>query len=262
MRRSSKPKTIVFLSDIHWPYHNKKAWSATKKYVSDQRPDIIVVGGDFVDLPMYSKYPQEADTEVTGIPHIRQFAKELLWLAAHCKDLYIIEGNHEERWNKILSDKARELHGALGLTLREQFVAHGLPVSTKSKPTKIHWRRESAHARDLNLCGVTFRHGHNQSLGSADLAHRALSRHRAGSVIFGHHHRAQLFAHTSQGITHYAIANPCLTNDHNYNKDPNWQTGFTVFSAFKGRKGQYLTTPNVVLIQEGKFSINNKLYVG
>jgi hypothetical protein len=85
---------------------------------------------------------------------------------------------------------------------------------------------------------------------------------RVGSVVLGHHHRAQLFAHTSQGITHFAIANPCLTVDHNYNKDPNWQTGFTVFSAFKGRKGQYLTTPNVVLIQEGKFVINNKLYVG
>lgn len=262
MPSTNKAKTVVFLSDIHWPYHNKKAWSGVRKYITDQKPDIIVVGGDFVDLPMYSKYIQESTSDVTGIPHIRQFASELSFLAKHCKDLYIIEGNHEERWDKMLQDKARELYGALGLTLREQFVSHGLRISTKDKPTNIHWRRESAHSRDLNLFGVTFRHGHNQSLGSADLAHRALSRHRAGSVVFGHHHRAQLFAHTSQGITHFAVANPCLTVDHNYNKDPNWQTGFTVLSAFKGRKGQYLVTPNVVLIQEGKFVINNKLYVG
>lgn len=255
-------KTVLFLSDIHWPYHNKKAWSAVKKYVKDQKPEVIVVGGDFVDLPMYSKYPQEGTSEVSGIPHIAQFSKELSWLSAQCGEMHIIEGNHEERWEKLLKDKARELHGAKGMSLKEQFAIHGLPISTKANPTSIHWHKESAHARDLNLFGITFRHGHNQSLGSADLAHRALSRHRAGSVVFGHHHRAQLFAHTSQGITHYAVANPCLTNDHNYCKDPNWQTGFTVFSAFKGRKRQYIATPNLVLIQEGKFVTNNKLYVG
>lgn len=248
---------VAIVSDIHFDLHCVPTWNAFKKWAADNRPDKIVILGDFLDFGMLSRYLQGPEDPLHAVDQIKVFIKEANELDKYTEDLIVVEGNHDERWAKCISgDKPWVLKGAKGLSLKEQCYLQGLTAD-------VSWIREDLLVRGVQCGPFILRHGHNQSSrfgGGEYVAANRLKKSLGVSEVFGHFHRAQMHCHTAQGRTAVAIANPHMTKDHDYSLDPNWQKGFTLLELY-GDDYEF-ATPYLILIQDGKFAYNGKLYDG
>lgn len=255
---SNASKIVAICSDIHFDVHDPEAWAAFRKWHSDVRPWKTIVLGDFVDLGMMSRYVQGQHDPLFAIPQIQSFVKEANALAKECQELVIVEGNHDERWTKMICGNLPHIfRGAIGLTLKEQCEAQGL---TKA----VQWVKEDTINRGVRCGPFLLRHGHNQSGrfgGGRHLAANRLTKTMGQSEIFGHFHQAQLMCQTAQGRQAIAISNPHLSGDHDYNKDPNWQKGFTILELY-GPDHKYATPHLIVMSEGGHFAWNGKVYSG
>lgn len=261
MKRSAvatKSDVIAVISDIHFDLHDVPTWRAFRKWHKDTKPAKTVILGDFLDLGMVSRYSLHKDDPLFVIPQIKCFVAEANALAKECGELVVVEGNHDERWsNYILGNVPFALRDAVGLTLREQCLAQGLT-------NKVNWLREDVTTRGVPVGPFLLRHGHNQARGfgggGKHLAANKIAKSMGQNEVFGHHHRGQMFCQTSRGKTAIAVANPCMTGDHAYNLDPDWQRGFTVLEVYG--PGKKFATPHLVIAQEGHFAYNGRVYDG
>tara|TARA_R100001244_G_scaffold53662_2_gene46584 strand:- start:4804 stop:5661 length:858 start_codon:yes stop_codon:yes gene_type:complete len=255
--KNSKSELVVIVSDIHFDLHHEPTWRAFCKWQADVKPSKTIVLGDFVDLGMMSAYMQGAHEPVHAIPQIKCFVKEANKLLKHTGELLVLEGNHDERWaKKVLGAVPHVFRGALGLSLEDQCRLQGL-----SK--EVTWHREDLLVRGIQCGPFLLRHGHKQSGrfgGGKHVAANKLAKSLGQSEIFGHHHRAQYFCHTVNGKTSTAIANPCMTGDHDYSLDPNWQRGFTVLELYG--PNNCFATPYLIVMDEGHFSWRGTVYDG
>ena len=104
-------KRVAIFSDIHVPYHSIDAITAAIRFVKKEKPDAILLNGDTIDCHSLSRFEKE--------PKSRDFKGELDTFKAlievfkrelNCK-IYFKVGNHEERYEKFLIQKAKELDG-------------------------------------------------------------------------------------------------------------------------------------------------------
>lgn len=253
---SSKANIVAIISDIHFDLHDEPTWRAFRKWHAEVKPSKTVILGDFLDFGMLSRYVQGIEDPVFAIPQIQTFIKEVNPLCKEAGEVYVVEGNHDERWSKVLGVTPYIYRGAIGLSLKEQCLAQGLDP-------KIAWLREDTAVKGLQCGPFILRHGHNQSGrfgGGKHLAANRLAKSLGTSEVFGHHHRAQMFCQTALGKTAVAISNPCMTGNHDYNKDPDWQRGFTILELY-GPNNQY-ASPYVVVMNDGHFAWHGKIYDG
>lgn len=257
MTTPKRSRVTAIVSDIHFDLHDVPTWRAFREWHRATRPHTTVVLGDFVDLGMLSRFVQSPGAPVHAIPQIKCFVDEANALARECTRLVIVEGNHDERWGKALMTTAPHLfRGALGLTLRDQCLAHGLTPSAE-------WRVECAAQPEYRVAQFALRHGHKQGGafgGGKHLASNVLAKGLGQSYVVGHAHRAQVFAQSAHGRNAVAIANPCMTHDHDYAPGADWQRGFTVLEAMGPDYSR--ATPHLVLIEDGRFAWNGRVYDG
>ncbi len=252
---------VAIASDIHFDVEDPVAWGAFREWHREHKPDTTVLGGDIIDLGMLSRYEQSGEDPQQAVPQIRTAVREINALAKESGQVYVSPGNHEERWAKaLLAGNAPKFAGAVGLTLQEQFRAQGLARTVK-------WVTESASCPGiwLGAGAVLVRHGHKQAnkFGQLHLTAKMLRDCPRVSQVHGHHHRAQLSAHTSLGKTVIAIANPHLSGPHEYSPDPCWQRGFTVLEFWGGKTLPQCNafTPHLVIMDEsGRFAWGRKVY--
>ncbi len=101
---------IAVLSDIHIPFHSNKALELALKYIENWTPHAILLNGDIFDCYALSYYLRD--------PNLRDVAKEvkivkqfLEYITDRFEGVEILYkfGNHENRWQRYLFDKASEL---------------------------------------------------------------------------------------------------------------------------------------------------------
>jgi hypothetical protein len=104
-------KRVLILSDIHAPYHNIDAITAALQHAKKSKPDALLLNGDTIDCHRLSRFIKD--------PKKRNFKLELDTFKAlfdvfekelGCK-IYFKIGNHEERYEHFLYEKAGELVG-------------------------------------------------------------------------------------------------------------------------------------------------------
>lgn len=104
-------KRIAVFSDIHVPYHSTEAITAAIAYCKKEKPDALLLNGDTIDCHRLSRFIKD--------PRKRDFKSELDTFRAlmevferelKCK-IYFKVGNHEERYEHFLFEKAGELVG-------------------------------------------------------------------------------------------------------------------------------------------------------
>jgi len=105
--REIEVKKFFFFPDIHFPYHNQKALKSAMNFMEDFKPDVVVQLGDLVDfyaLSTYSKDPSRLLTLQQELDLANDFWREV---RLRCPDaeLYMKEGNHEERLQKTIYSK-------------------------------------------------------------------------------------------------------------------------------------------------------------
>ena len=258
--RAPKVELTVILSDIHLEEGREHpAWYAAKQFVKEQRPTRTILAGDLIDLVTLSPYANDPRLPNEAVRQVKMLAREANELQIY-SPLTIMLGNHEARWDKVvLGGKQQILAGAKGLDFRSQLVAQGLSPAI-----------EIARDEGVGSPGVfvgsgdgrtLIRHGDKQSnrFGPMHIAHKLLTQSPHVNQVVGHHHRKELRAHTSLGKTRFAVANGCLAPDHGYSNggDPQWQRGFTILQHVGD-----ITWPHTILIFDGKFVWERKLYDG
>lgn len=254
---TSKSQLVAVVSDIHFDLHDVPTWRAFRQWHADVKPDKVIILGDFLDLGMMSRYASGMNDPLFAIPQIQAFVKEANELA-RISEVVVIEGNHDERWSKqVLGMVPHVYRGAIGLTLHDQCVAQGLNTGVK-------WLREDTLVRGVQCGPYLLRHGHRQAgkfnSGAKHLAANKIAKNGFNNEIFGHHHRAQIHCQSAMGKTAIAVSNPCMTKDHDYQTDPDWQRGFTILELY-GPDNKY-ANPYLVIMNSGHFAWNGKVYDG
>lgn len=228
-------KRILVLSDIHVPYHSIPAITAAFDWAKPMNPDTILLNGDTMDAHKLSKYvtdPKKRDF-AGELEIFRQFFSALTETFPKAKVIFKI-GNHEERYNAFLAQKAGELSGVHEFSLENiiKARANGIEFVTDKRIMK---------AGDLNII-----HGHEFTGGSFSPVNiaRGLFLKAKVSAMQGHNHQTSEHTETDMNgriTTTWSVG--CLSELHPMYMPLNkWNHGF----AF------------VEVQDDGDFQVHNK----
>jgi metallophosphoesterase superfamily enzyme len=244
--RKDKKKTAAVLSDIHIPYQDQRALSVCLEYLRDLRPDQIILNGDIVDFYTVSKFQKDAmriDTLQSEIDEARALLNLLRKDHPQAEIVYL-RGNHEERLEKFLIDRASALTSLRCLSLDDLL---GLS--------------------DNNVRFVDTMY----SIGKLDITHGEVARTLPGSssrahfdrthrsTIIGHVHRLnEVRIRDAHGV-HILLENGCLCGlQPEYARMmTNWQQGFTVIE-YSTRTGDFLAKQHGIV--DGELVVGDKVY--
>jgi len=169
----------LIINDVHIPFHDTEALRAALKYGKDRGVDSIYINGDLMDFyalsffskdPKYRKFKQECESG-------EAFFKALRHNFPNVKIYYKL-GNHEERFERWLWDKAAELDGVVTVESLMNLKEYGVEVIGGKKIVK---------KGKLYLL-----HGHEIRVSSAlvNIA-RTVRLRTSVNTIVGHHHKTQ-----------------------------------------------------------------------
>lgn len=167
-------RKVLFVPDTHVPYHDEQAFKLLLKAGRVFEPDTVVLLGDFADfysVSSHDKDPRRASDLEYEVGIVKEKLAELKKLGAS-RHVYIC-GNHEERLERYLMQKAPALFGTvkipdvLGLRNEWEFVPY----------------KRSFKLGKLNLTHDTGTAGQN--------AHRQSMDAYQGSAAIGHTHRME-----------------------------------------------------------------------
>ncbi len=143
-----KYKRGLIINDIHLPYHNEESLIAVFNFGKKFKPDFIFINGDLLDFHQLSYFMKD--------PRKKRFSEELEMMKNFieelnrifkCKIFYKF-GNHEERYDHFLFQKAHELVGVEEFNLEEII---------KKRVPNVEIIRDK---RIVVMNGLPFIHGH------------------------------------------------------------------------------------------------------
>jgi predicted phosphodiesterase len=141
-------KRVLVINDVHIPYHSIQAITAAFDYAKKEKPDAVFVNGDMIDnhqLSYFLKDPRKKNFAVE-LAILKDFF-ERLQKVFKCK-IYYKFGNHEERYESYLFQKAKELVGV------EEFEFENI---IKARAQGIEIVKDK---RLVVMNGLPFVHGH------------------------------------------------------------------------------------------------------
>ena len=241
-----KYKKVAFVSCTHHPYQNKYAIDAALNYISANRFDLIVLGGDqcdFYKISRFSKDPrrelklqQEIDETIKFVRNVDTVGGDVLW----------IDGNHDDRMRRHIADTG--LSGIKALEIPNLF----------ELPERWAYAENQAHVRlgSLLMC-----HGDLAGTGSGTrhIAHNMYEK-LATSVLFGHYHRFNRYYHTDYDRVQraaFACGHMCDEPSADYVRSPGWQTGFC---EVEYDHDSNLFSVRDHVITKGKFYANGRIW--
>jgi len=146
-------KRVFIINDLHLPYHNNEAITAAFDFAKKEKPDAIFINGDLLDfhqLSYFERDPKKKDF-ATELAIFKEFF-ELLQRTFGVR-VYFKFGNHEERYQKFLFQKAKELAGVAEFELENIIKARAEGIEIiKDK-------------RIVVMNGLPFIHGHETGRG-------------------------------------------------------------------------------------------------
>lgn len=195
-------KRVLVLSDIHVPYHNIDSITLAIKHAKKSKPDALLLSGDAIDchrLSRYTKDPKKRNFKLeldTFKALFEVFEKEL-----KCQ-IYFKLGNHEERYEHFLQEKASELIGI------EEFEFENI-IKARAKGIKMIGGK--IPMRLNNLWGI---HGHEYVGGISAPVNpaRGLFNRAKVSSFQGHNHQSSSHVESTlsgESIATYSIG--CLS---------------------------------------------------
>lgn len=227
-------QVVGVISDVHVPFHDKRATEAALRYMKEQNVDTLVINGDFMDMYQVSDHDKDKRRGITFGDELEEGRLILQQIRSYFgKDVKILyqEGNHEERYERFLpqamaSDKVR------GSSVAQQLDLHLYDI------TWIGGRR------GIELGKLSIYHGHEMRASGMNAA-RTLSMRLMDNVLIGHLHRPQSVQRPRlKGDVIGSWVSGCLCNLRPFYCPINeWQHGF-----------------NMVRVQsDGMFQLESKL---
>lgn len=221
-------KRVAVFSDIHVPYHSIIAITAALDFVKKDKPDLLLLNGDTLDAYQLSKFNKD--------PRKRSFAQELETMkelievfqkTLKCKIIFK-KGNHSERYEQFLFQKAGELAGI------EEFELENI-IKARVKGIDVVGDKRIIKANDLNII-----HGHEFSSGFFSPVNVARGLYLRGktNALQGHNH--QTSEHTESdmnGKITTTWSTGCLCELHpNYAPINKWNWGFCMVDLDQNKR--------------------------
>ena len=251
-------KIALNIPDCHIPWHDKAAYTVMLTIAKDLNEkvkplDQINIMGDFADfhgVKLHPKMPYEMSLKETLRDEIRQVylaVKQLRDMFPEAEINYI-EGNHEQRLQRYLVQKAPELFDFVTLpellkfdTLGIRYYPYGRGQLVQCLDTDYHLRHAPYNAGKHTAASTA----HNKGI----------------SLGFGHTHRKQSYTFKTamnQEISCYSMG--WLGDEtapiFNYIDTDNWSKGFQIVYSVDG-----LPIIHTVDIRDHKAVYNGILYV-
>jgi Calcineurin-like phosphoesterase len=234
----SEPKKLVVASDFHYPHYDPITQHNFDHFLSEFKPDILVINGDFLDfspISHFDKHPAEPRSISDEILGGRDFLRRKAELVGpNCKR-HFNAGNHEDRLRKYLWNRAPELSELEGVSLPSLLELEKSGYSYTPYYDPIHGSPDRSPGIDLD--GLLVTHGTIARKWSGYSARAHYERY-GGSGIHGHTHRIGSFYHRDYRGEYVWIEGGCMSYiDPNYVTVPDWCQGFTAGWIFpKGKK--------------------------
>ncbi len=149
----NKLEKILLISDVHVPYHDKKAFDLVIKVGKALKVDRVVVGGDFIDNYSVSSHDKDPNRALKLDVEVKEAIKELKRIkeiGAHTN--VFLGGNHESRLERYLMQKAPELFNIISTEKILQLKELGFEYVPYKK---IHEIGKLAITHDLGKAGRT-----------------------------------------------------------------------------------------------------------
>jgi transposase-like protein len=211
---------VVYVSDMHHPFHDVEAIRVTLAAIKDYRPQCLINAGDYFDcfsISDHDKEPGRCDNIQDEFDAAQPTSRAIdEAIGGNCTALFL-DGNHEERINRM----QRKNPGLFNLRSLSLPIAADLPKRWMYYPNQTQFR-----------CGaLSYLHGDLKGRGNAvkHAAHGMLSKLRT-SCIFGHFHRFQHYLETAaDGSVRGGWANGhlCDVSQAHYITSPEWHSGFS-----------------------------------
>lgn len=198
-----KAKKLAVLSDIHVPYHSITALTAAFDKISEEKPDAILLNGDTVDFYGLSRFMK--DPRKRSLAHELKALNELLDVLGQfgAKIIYKL-GNHDERYEHYLMQKAPELLGIPEFELQHLLKA-------KERGMDVIGEKRIIKANKLNII-----HGHEYpSVFSPVNIARGLYMKGKVSAMQGHNHQVSEHTETDMNgdiVTTWSVGCLCELN--------------------------------------------------
>jgi len=213
-----KASKLAVLSDIHVPYHSIEALTAAFDKISEEKPDAILLNGDTVDFYGLSRFMKDARKR--SLAHELKALNELLDVLAQfgAKIIYKL-GNHDERYEHYLMQKAPELLGIPEFEL--QYL-----LKAKERGMDVVGEKRIIKANKLNII-----HGHEYpSVFSPVNIARGLYMKGKVSAMQGHNHAVSEHTETDMNgeiVTTWSVGCLCELNPA-YMPLNKWSHGFAM----------------------------------
>lgn len=225
----------LLLSDVHIPYHTEEAIEVALTYAEENKADHILLNGDicdFYNVSSYNKDPEERNLS-NELQKTRQFLAHLRERFPKAKIIYKI-GNHEDRWEKYLTNKAPELLGISQFKMNEILNFDKWDIDLVASMQKI---KAGKH--------LTILHGHETRNSGVYPARTLLMRTKVCSIA-GHNHRTSTYGEkTSDNKYLYSWTLGCLCDmSPDYMPINQWNHGF----GWLELKGNDFTVKNLRII--------------
>jgi len=265
-REGAHTALVAHVSDLHEAHTCPYRCAAVEEWLTEWRPELLVLNGDIFDLAPLSAFEMAADEEPRVMHEIRAGVERINRWARKCDRTVLLLGNHEKRWAKIFTGKAVQLFGAHGLTVADQLRAQGLDPSiviidegsdrgTLDRPPLL-----------IND-DVAFAHGDRQAsrFGGMYPAAQMVRETRQYNSMRGHTHTAQTYAITSHGRTFWGVSNGALEAPQPWNGRQQWTHSVSAVEVFRDHSGALVSTPHLLLfVGDGlsSFAYGGRRYCG
>lgn len=234
-------RLVVIANDFQVPFHDEKALLIFQDFLRRERPDWLILNGDFQDFWEISSYDL---TPRAGKDFREEIRIGKVILAGFRRALpkariTWIEGNHEFRLRKYLLQHARELYGLPGLSVPAVFDLKKLGIEYVACPEMA-----SRFTDNFIKMGELYVGHWNKVSKNAAYAAKLLVEEKGVSILQGHTHRFGAHARTTvDGRTLIGIENASMcSRTQSYISHPNWQLGFSAV-YLERRTGRVHWTP-------------------
>jgi len=215
-----KAGLVGIISDAHIPYQSDIALNATLAKLKELGINTLLINGDFADWYEASRWEKNPDDRIgfrAEMDAVKGHLQRIRKMFKNCQIVYKA-GNHEERWNKFIWNKAPELWDIAALQM---------PQLLGLKDLEIDWVEDQ---RVVMVGKLPVMHGHELPTGIATPVNPARGAYNKckHSVLVGHSHRSS--SHNEPDMFHTECAawsTGCLCNlNPAYRRINAWNWGF------------------------------------
>jgi len=255
-KKHNKWELVVIANDFQIPFHDRNALELFRAFLRNEKPDWLILNGDFQDfweISSFDQTPRGGEDFIEEIKIGKRILKSFRRILPKARITWI-EGNHEFRLRRYLIRNAKELYGLPSLTVGELFGLRELKLEY------VPCNRLSSKFTDNFIRVGKLYVGHWDTVAKhSGYAAKGLVEEKGVCLLQGHTQRFGAHARTTvDGRILLGIENFCMCSRHaSYVAYPNWQLGFSAV-YLETKSGRFQWFP--ILIDRRGFVWNSREY--